>query len=191
MANTNFGAKYKQLFSRLDKTHYFNVYGQKNEWRHTPNCYRGFIKCDGSSLLRTMHNCGVTLILHAPDHFLGGTPTGRIFEACAASTVIISDRHPFIEKHFGDAVLYIDQEKTSEGLFQQIDAHMRWIKSHPEEANNLAKRAHEIFISKFTLEMQLENLIKLHNQLQTHHAPSGNKENFITDASLSNSFPIL
>lgn len=165
MANTTFGAKYKQLFSRLNKTHYFNVYGQKNEWRHTPNCYRGFIKCDGTSLLQTMHNSGVTLVLHAPDHFLGQTPTGRIFEACAASTVIICDRHPFIEKHFGDSVLYIDQEKSSEELFQQIDTHMRWIQSHPSEAILLAKKSHEIFLKKFTLEVQLENLIDLHKSL--------------------------
>lgn len=165
MANTTFGTKYKQLFSRLNKTHYFNVYGQKNEWRHTPNCYRGFIKCDGSSLLKIMHDTGVTLILHAPDHFLGQTPTGRIFEACAASTVIISDRHPFIVKHFGNSVLYIDQEKSSEELFQQIDAHMRWIQSHPEESILLAKRSHEIFLQKFTLEMQLEKLLELHKSL--------------------------
>lgn len=87
-----------------------------------------------------MHSTGVTLILHAPDHFLGQTPTGRIFEACAASTVIISDRHPFLEKHFSNSILYIDQEKPSEELYLQIDAHMRWIQKHPVEANLLAKK---------------------------------------------------
>ncbi len=166
MANTLFGTKYKQLFSRLDKAHYFNVYGKKNEWRHTPNSYRGFIKCNGETLLRTMNNTGVALLLHAPDHFCGQTPTGRIFEAAASSNVIISDRHPFVEKEFGDTVLYIDQDKSSEEIFQQIDGHMRWIQSHPKEAILLAKRSHDIFIKKFTLEKQLENLIELHKRLQ-------------------------
>jgi hypothetical protein len=167
MATTHEGTKFKHLFSRLDKTHYFNVYGKKEEWRHTPNCYRGFIKSDGLSLLKTMNNRGVTLIFHDADHFLGRTPTARIFEAAAASTVIISDRHPFIEKNFGDAVLYIDHEKSAEELFQQIDRHMKWIKNNPEESLLLAKKAHAIFIEKFTLEAQLENLINLHKSLFT------------------------
>lgn len=165
MTNTIFSTKYKQLFSRLDKTHYFNVYGRKDDWHHTPNSYRGFIKCDGESLLRIMHNTGVTLVLHSPDHLYGQTTTGKIFEAAAASTVIISDRHPFIEKEFGNSVLYIDQDKSSEEIFQQIDTHMRWIHSHPIEASLLAKKAHEIFIKKYTLEAQLENLIQLHKSI--------------------------
>jgi hypothetical protein len=169
-ATTNEGTKYKHLFSRLDKTHYFNVYGKKEEWRHTPNCYRGFIKSDGATLLKTMNNTGVTLILHDADHFLGRTPTARIFEAAAASTIIITDRNPFIEKNFRDAVLYIDQEKSAEELFQQIDSHMKWIKDNPEKALLLAKKAHEIFIQKYTLEAQLEKLVNLHKTLFVSNA---------------------
>jgi spore maturation protein CgeB len=165
MANTTYGAKYKKLFSRLDKTHFFSVYGQKNEWLHTPNCYRGFIKSDGLSLIKTMNKCGVTLILHAPDHYLGHTPTARIFEAAAASTVIISDKNPFVERNFGDSVLYIDHEKTSDEIFDQINNHMKWITANPEEAKNLARRSHEIFIKKFTLEAQLLKLLDLHKDL--------------------------
>ncbi len=191
MANTNFGTKYKQLFSRLDKTHYFNVYGQKNQWHHTPNCYRGFIECDGNSLLKTMHNCGVTLILHAPDHFIGATPTARIFEACAASTVIISDRHPFIVKNFGDSVLYIDQDKSSDVLFQQIHNYMTWIQNNPKEALELAKKSHSIFLQKFTLEAQLEKLIELHKRVLSAQLPQGNKEILISGFSANISEPIF
>jgi hypothetical protein len=167
MANTAFGAKYKKLFSRLDKTHFFNVYGQKNEWLHTPNCYRGFIKSDGQSLLKTMNRSGVTLILHAPDHYLGQTPTARIFEAAAASTVIISDKNPFIERYFGDSVLYIDSEKTSDEIFDQINNHMKWIQANPKEAIRLAEKSHKIFVSKFSLEDQLLRLIDLHTSISS------------------------
>jgi spore maturation protein CgeB len=117
-----------------------------------------------------MNNTGVTLILHDADHFLGRTPTARIFEAAAASTIIITDRNPFIEKNFRDAVLYIDQEKSAEELFQQIDSHMKWIKDNPEKALLLAKKAHEIFIQKYTLEAQLEKLVNLHKTLFVSNA---------------------
>lgn len=165
MANSPFGAKYKVLFSLLDRSGYLQVFGYKEEWRHTPNSYKGYIRSDGESLLKKMHEVGVTLVLHDPDHYLGGTPTARIFEAAAAGTVIIADHHPFIQKEFGDSVLYIDQNRSPEEIFTQIQAYMHWIRSHPEEANQLAEKSHGIFLEKFTLEKQLLKLLELHKTL--------------------------
>lgn len=162
LAHTSMGQTYNQLFARLDRTGYFDVYGKREQWRHTPRSYRGFIKADGESILKIMHNTGVTLVLHAPDHFEGGIPNGKIFEAAAASTIIISDRHPFILREFGDSVLYIDQTQSPEKLFQEINSHMEWIRSHPEEARQKAESAHAIFSRKFTLETQLQELLSLH-----------------------------
>lgn len=165
MAKTPFGTKYKVLFSLLDHSGFLRVFGYKDEWRHAPNSYRGYIRSDGESLLNKMHDIGVTLVLHDPDHYIGGTPTARIFEAAAAGTVIISDHHPFVQKEFGDSVLYIDQNLRPEEIFAQISTYMQWIKQHPEEANKLAQRSHQIFLQKFTLEKQLLNLLDLHNTL--------------------------
>ena len=52
--------------------------------------------------------------------------------------------------------LYVDHARDD--LFEQIDAHMRWIKENPEEAKLKALKAHEIFLKKFTLEKQLSKL---------------------------------
>lgn len=165
MAATSLGAKYKSLFSMLNRTKYFRVFGNKDEWNHMPSSYRGFIKNDGKELLHIMNKKGVTLILHGPDHLYGKTPTARIFEAAAASTVIICDKNPFIIQEFGDSVLYIDQNGSSDEIFQEIDAHMKWIETHKKEALLKAKKAHEIFITKFTLEAQLQNLIRLTEEM--------------------------
>ena len=93
-------------------------------------------------------------------------PTGRIFEAAAAGCAIISDRHPFIVQEFGDAVLYIDQEGSSEAIFQAIATHMAWIRSHPEKAQEMAFRCHQIFMEKFTLEKQLCDLKEICENIQ-------------------------
>lgn len=163
--NTRNSDKYQQVFKKLDQTGYFAVCGPKRKWRHTPNSAIGFIPVDGTKLLDTHHKYGISLLLHHKLHLDGGAPTGRIFEAAAANTVIISDKHPFIIKNFGDNVLYIDLEQDAEGIFAQIDKHVQWIMQNPAEAQRMADNCHEIFLAKFTLEQQLTRLLRMHAQL--------------------------
>ncbi|HSX19765.1 MAG TPA: glycosyltransferase [Gammaproteobacteria bacterium] len=153
--------KYKQVMRMLDQTGYFEVYGWKERWKHTPNSYRGFIPIDGESLQRINNRAGISLLLHDMEHFNAGVPTGRIFEAAAANTIMISDKHPFIIEHFGDNVLYIDVDQDAEHMFKQIDQHVQWIFAHPEEAKIMANRCHAIFLQKFTLEDQMRRVLEL------------------------------
>ncbi|MDR2663951.1 MAG: hypothetical protein LBB14_00260 [Puniceicoccales bacterium] len=151
------GARRKEylapLYEKLDSTGYFEVYGVAPKLK---SC-RGVVK-DPNELLRLTKEGGVSLILHGADHLRNGTLSSRIFEAAAASTVVICDRHPFVVKHFGDSVLYIDQNGSPDELFRQIDGHMQWIRSHPREAVELARRSHAIFIEKFPLEREVEKI---------------------------------
>lgn len=159
--NTRAAAKYKQFFSMLDQQGYLEVFGHEDRWQHTPNSLRGILPYNGVSLIKVNNKFGATLILHARDHLYGDVPTGRIFEAAAANTVIISDRNKFIEQNFGDNILYIDIHESAEEVFRQIDQHMQWILSHPEQAQQMAQSCHDVFIQKFTLEAQLLKLIEL------------------------------
>ncbi len=152
----------KTLWKRLDNSGYFVVYGLKMEWQDYQS-HQGYIPADGESFVRTINQNGIYLILHSEPHLKEGAPTGRIFEAAAAAAVIISDKHPFIEREFQDSVLYIDTKRSD--VFEQIETHMKWIKENPEEARKKARLAHAIFLEKFTLEQQVarlyKNLVKL------------------------------
>lgn len=154
--------KYKQLFSKLDQAGYFAVCGPKKKWRHTPSSALGFIPVDGVSLLKAQHNAGISLLLHTQLHLNGGAPTGRIFEAAAAKTVIISDKHPFVEKYFGDNVLYVDVTQDAQAIYQQIDKHMQWIYANPQAAKRLAEASNAIFVEHFSMEAQLLKLLAMH-----------------------------
>ena len=101
-------------------------------------------------------------MLHSESHHKYKIPSGRIFEAVAASAVVITDRNPFVMEHFGDSLLYIDQTLSGDEMFNQIDAHVMWIQNHPEEALEMAKRAHQIFEEKFLLEQQLLQFDEFH-----------------------------
>ena len=147
----------KDLYKLLDDTGYFDLYGAKSLGI---NSYRGLIPLGEDSVLKVMRECGVTLVLHSNGHFLNDMPTARIFEAAAASTVVITDKLPFIVKNFGDSVLYIDRDKSPEEMFEQINSHMQWILSHPKEAIELARRSHEIFIKNFTLEQIMQKVME-------------------------------
>lgn len=145
--------KYLNLWNQLETQNYFRMYGDPPHENYKSLQYPA---SDGKSLLQEINKNGIYLTLHTEPYLKQGVPTGRIFEAAAAAALIISDRHPFVEREFKDTVLYIDENR--EDLFEQIDAHMQWIKLHPEEATQKARLAHAIFLQKFTQEQQLARL---------------------------------
>lgn len=147
--------RYLTLQNKLAQTDYANLFGRPEDGKDYGDAFRGAIKYDGKSVIECIGQAGVCLVLHSHAHLQHGIPSGRIFEALAASAVIISDLNPFVIEYFGDSVLYIDESVSGEEMFEQIDAHMMWIKQHPEEALEMAKEAHDIFEKHFLLEDQL------------------------------------
>ncbi|OJU80077.1 MAG: hypothetical protein BGO10_01075 [Chlamydia sp. 32-24] len=160
------GQEYKNMFSILDEKGYFAVYGPEDRWECAKNSRKGSLPFDGVSVVKAIQEAGIALVLHAQSHMDLGAPTARIFEAAAACSIIISDENPFIKKEFKDNVLYVNGEANAEELAEQIDKHVNWIFKNKEKAQEMAKNAHAIFCEKFTLEIQIKNLINM-NQLST------------------------
>lgn len=157
--------KFRHLFSLLDKEPYARFYGNSLCELICPQSYQGGIPFDGESLCATASQAGVSLILHSSEHNKYGLPSGRIFEAIAASTVIICDQNRFVHHHFGDSILYINTDKDAESIFKQIQSYMAWIKNNPDAALEKAKKAHEIYKKQFLLEDQLLKLEEFHHRL--------------------------
>ncbi len=163
-------AKYKLIMTELAKKDYLNVYGTEGSWTFIPEAYKGFIPSDGYSLIRTMQDSGISLILHSKNNLRDGIPSARIFEAAAASTVIISDQNKFVKQEFGDCVLYIDVKKPAEDVVQQIDTHVNWIRNNPDKAKALAKCAHNKFNANFQLESLLQEVASTYEELKVLRA---------------------
>lgn len=157
---------YQRLYHMLDATGYFDLYGHPKSWEPMKlTSYRGLIPSDDHSVVDKISECGLALVLHSHEHIKGGVPTSRIFEAAAASAVIICDEHPFVKENFGDAVLYIDPNQAPEKVFAQIDAHVKWVREHPVEALKLARKAYDIFAKRFTLEGELIKIAELYEKI--------------------------
>ncbi|RMG92891.1 MAG: glycosyltransferase family 1 protein [Zetaproteobacteria bacterium] len=161
------GTRHKGLLERLDETgdvHFYGVrevYGVKvwEGFRH----YQGELPFDdGRSIVETANRCGVSLVLSSESHLESGLVSTRIFQACAAKTVVIADDNPFIVKHFGDSVLTFERSDDPLENAERIIQLINWIKEHPEEAAEKARRAHEIFVERFSLDAEIERLVDGH-----------------------------
>ena len=157
---------YQRFYQLLDQTGYFDLYGHPSSWvKMNLTSYRGLLPVDDHTVVDTIANCGIALVLHSHEHIKGAVPTSRIFEAAAASAVIICDHHPFVEREFGDSVLYVDPNQDPEKVFAQIDAHIKWVNENPAKAIELARRSHAIFMERFTLENELLKIAKLYESI--------------------------
>jgi hypothetical protein len=154
--------RHENLFRTLDTLPYMRFYGSKEAWKNYKR-YISNISFDGVSILDEINKCGICLALSSEAHWQAGWASNRVYEGAAAGAVIISDTNKFIMEHFGDSVLYINFDiKNPKHMFEQIKNHFEWIKTNPEKALNMARKAQKILIEKFSLEEQLENIISNH-----------------------------
>ncbi|MCE9532279.1 MAG: glycosyltransferase [Planctomycetes bacterium] len=152
------GARHGDLFQQLLRRVPVAFYGPPKAWQFAGNCYFGVLPVDGYAVVDAIRSHGVALCIHKDEHLAANVPSMRLFEAAAAGAVIITDRLGFTRDHFGDSVLYIDLDQPAKAVANQIEAHMNWIASHPQESLAMAREAHAVFNRDFCLEEQFQRL---------------------------------
>jgi len=157
--------RFRSFYKLLSRDGLVSFYGINKNDAIIKRGYVGPIPFDGVSVIDVLQKHGIVLILHSDIHNQEGIPTSRIFEATAASTVIISDENAFVKKYFGDSVFYIDTTLTASEMDRQVRKHMKYIKSNPEKALEMAKEAHLIFEDLFEMSSQLLELESLHKKV--------------------------
>lgn len=158
------------LFKLLDETGKVKFFGPDiNEswggirpWKGY-KCYQYPIPFDGFSILNEINKCGICLVLSSDVHRRAGAASSRVYEACAAGAVIISDNNDFVKRHFSNAALFIDYNKDNpRDTCNQIIEAFDWIINNPKEATELVHKSQEIFRKKFALEKQIANIVRNH-----------------------------
>lgn len=166
--NKDSGAKkgrHYYVLKGLEEKGILNLYGPK--FANGDSCWRGFssyideIPFDGKSVVKEISNAGVCLALHSSIHNESGNITNRIFEACAAGAVIITDDNEYTRKFLGDSVYYVDINKNETELLQDVISIYDHIKLNPEEALQKAQSAQRVFFDKWTLEKSVSNLLEV------------------------------
>jgi hypothetical protein len=157
--------KFRSFYKLLSRDGLVSFYGINKNDTMIKRGYVGPIAFDGCSVIDVLQKHGVVLVLHSDIHNQEGLPTSRIFEASAASAVIISDENPFVRTHFGDCVFYIDTSLTASDIDRQVRKHMKFIKSNPKKALEMAKEAHQVFEDLFEMSSQLLKLEVMHKKV--------------------------
>ena len=160
-------SKFETLYKLLSDAGCAKFYGISQNKNIDPQYYMGSIPFDGTSVIDVLQRHGIALVFHSDIHNKELIPSSRVFEAAAASAVIISDENMFVKYHFGDSVFYIDTSASGESIFNQIQGHLNTISQDPKKALKMAKKAHQIFIKKFTMERQLMDLKDMDKKLKT------------------------
>lgn len=157
----------KSTLKKLSDNGNLKAYGLKDHMKFLGNGYLGKIEDHPSKkniadkILQVQNDFGISILIHNLSHKLEGLPTNRIGEAIMANTIIISDEHPFIRKHFGNNVLYFDVFAETDEMHGQILNHLEWIKANPDQAKEMAQKNYEIFSKEFTIEKQISNLVEM------------------------------
>lgn len=160
------------VFKLLDETGNIKFFGpDMNEswggirpWKGY-KCYQYPIPFDGFSILEEINKCGVCLVLSSDVHRRACAASSRVYEACAAGAVIISDDNEFVKRHFGDAALFIDYNiNDPKDTFNQIMSKYEWVVKNPDKALDLVRRAQDIFRKKFALEKQISDIVRNHER---------------------------
>lgn len=131
------------------------------EFEYLGDHYKGRMEHYGNilhSIIKQHQKYGISLIIHNQEHRLDGIPTSRISESVSSGAIIISDRNKFLERYFSDEVLFIDIDQGEDEIYYQIKNHIEWIKSNPDQAQEMSERAFNIFNEHFTIEKQMQNL---------------------------------
>ncbi len=161
-------SRHEGLVEKLDATNTVDFYGVSKQhgiflWEGVKN-YKGELPFDGgTSIVEKSNQCGVSLVLHSKAHRRSGLVSTRIFQACAAKTLSICDDNSFIRKHFKDSVLYINYGDDPAQNYQQIMEKVDWIKKYPDKALDMARKAHEIFVEKYSLEKEITHIFQNHD----------------------------
>lgn len=155
--------RFQKALQRLAADKLLVAYGIKDTFQFLGNSYLGAFE-DFGNVVSCMFNLqkqhGIALIIHNLEHMIEGIPTSRILEAVASGALVITDKNYFIEKFFGNNVLYFDSLVDEEQIYQQIKSHIQWAKDNPIVAEVKARAAYKIFVDNFTIEKQLQSLLE-------------------------------
>jgi hypothetical protein len=166
-------SKFMRLLAGLAGMKRLDVFGPREAWinkstdQAIQEAWRGFLPQDGAAVVAKIHECGIALVLHSEGHLRSGAPCSRIFEAGAASAVIISDKHPFVMRHFGSSVLYLDDRQEP---LDSARTHLQWIDANPELAQRIAFKAHHA-ANPWNLYHQLDALANLSQRIKSKAPP--------------------
>jgi hypothetical protein len=162
---TNWDKRRHEFFRTMSTCQGVKIHGPEHCWPHIDRRgYGGAIPFDGSSVQETYAANGIGLCLLSDLHLRDDIISNRIFEVTSVGAIAICCDIPWIRKHFGDSVYYINQNLGDRALLRAILKIRDSIYSNEAEAIGKAVRAREIFENHFAAEVMIRNAVEYHEK---------------------------
>jgi hypothetical protein len=169
--NWDRGRRAPSLLRELDDRGILRIHGPERAWSgHGYRGYAGQLPWDGLAPQKAYAEAGSGLVLLSADHLREGVVSNRIFEITSVGSVAICPRIPWIEKWFGDTVLYFTSSRSARAMAAEIAERVAEVKRDPVAAADRAERAREIFEENFAAEKMLANAAAYHTEVQAARA---------------------
>lgn len=152
--------RFKIALKRLADEGYIDAIGIAENYKYLGKAYKGLK--DGNDIkemINLLGSYGIGLIIHNLEHIIEAVPTNRIAEVITSGSVVISDKHPFIKRVFGDNVLYFDSMQSEVNIYKQIRDHIIWVRNNKTKAEQMIRNNFNIFNRELALEKVLENIL--------------------------------
>jgi len=163
---TNWDAERAGMIRILGRHDGIQVFGPEDSWTGLdPKSYGGTLPFDGESVQRKYAENGIGLCLLSQNHGRDDVVSNRIFEVTSVGAIAIASDVPWLRRHFGDSLYYVDQSLPSPYLVRQILLRREEIYRDPEAAIEKARRAREIFERDLAAEVMLENAVAHHRRV--------------------------
>jgi hypothetical protein len=156
--------KFKILFGQLIENKMIDVFGTSNLANYLEYKHYNLEKMSMNDIIKNIQAHGISLIIHSKKQNDDGIPSSRFFESVSAGAIVISDRNSFIEKNYGDYVLFVDTEMSAQKMFDQISKHYKWIKKNPKKVAKLTAMAHKKMLSQHNLDAELTKISQMHEK---------------------------
>lgn len=154
--------RYHDVLTLLDRTGDLRIYGPREFHGVEPwagfRSYVGPVAFDGVSMINEIARCGVALVLSSDAHKESELMSARMYESLAGGAIVIADENPFVRRELGDDGLYIDGTRSPERVYEQLRAHLHWIRTNPADAHKLAVRSQEKFLAKYAMDRCLTEI---------------------------------
>ncbi len=157
--------RFEDILSELDKKESIHICGPEkvqgiNVWEGYKG-YKGEVPFDGTSIIKSIHEAGICLVLSSDAHVESEIMSSRLFECAASGSVAIANNNRFIEKYFPNAVNTFDS--SAKDAPKQVLDLINDINTRKEHYLEQANLLQNMFIEKYLLQDQLytlyENLI--------------------------------
>jgi phosphoglycerol transferase len=168
---TNWDHRRGDFFRILSDRDGVQICGPEHSWPHiNRKAYGGAPAFDGDSVQARYADNGIGLCFLSEQHLRDDIVSNRIFEVASVGAIAICCDTPWIRRHFGDSVYYVDQTLADNALVDAIMRRVDEIYAHPEEALRRAGQSRRIFEETFAAEALLGNAIEYHERVGAERA---------------------